>query len=68
MIDSYITKKVEELVSQVDNINALIADLHHNGVESRISYKESTKGEPPRIDLWRVVEHIDYLKKDTQSE
>jgi hypothetical protein len=44
-----------------------MAELYSQNVEIRIAYKESSKGEPPSINLWRAVEHVDYLKtEDTQ--
>jgi hypothetical protein len=39
-----------------------MAELHPNNVEIRIVYKEPDNGAPPRLDLWRAVAHVDYLK------
>jgi multidrug efflux pump subunit AcrB len=64
MINSYITDTVEQLVKHVEGINQIMSDLHDNNVEIRIAYKESTGGKSPQIDLWRVIEHVDYLKKE----
>ena len=63
-----IANKVEELIKHVEDINQIMSELHDNNVEVRISYKESAKGEPAQISLWRVIEHVDYLKKDTTNE
>lgn len=67
MIDSYITKKVEELSKHVENINQIMSELHDDNVEIRISYKDATTDKPPQIDLWRVIEHVDYLKKENNE-
>lgn len=63
-----IATKVKELSNLVKDINQLMSELHNSNVEVRIAYKEAAKGEPPRVDLWRVIEHIDHLKKDTENE
>jgi hypothetical protein len=68
MIDDTIADKVQTIGKNVDEINQLIAELYTQDVEVRIAYKDSSKGEPPRIDLWRATEHVDYLKKDTENE
>ena len=68
MIDDTIADKVQTISKNVDEINQLIAELYTQDVEIRIAYKDSSKGEPPRIDLWRATEHVDYLKKDTDNE
>jgi len=68
MIDDTIADKVQTISKNVDEINQLIAELYTQDVEVRIAYKDSSKGEPPRIDLWRATEHVDYLKKDTENE
>jgi hypothetical protein len=68
MIDSYITKKVEELSKHVEGINEIIAELHDNNVEIRIAYKEAADGKPPHIDLWRVIEHVNYLKRENNEQ
>ena len=68
MIDDTIADKVQTINKNVDEINQLIAELYTQDVEVRIAYKDSSKGEPPRIDLWRATEHVDYLKKDTENE
>ena len=39
-----------------------MAELHINDVEIRINYKEPSAGEPPMLNLWRAVAHVDYLK------
>ncbi len=62
MKDAEIEKDVGLIKSHVTLINELIASLHGKGVEVRISYKDSTSEKPPTIDLWRVTEHVDYLK------
>jgi hypothetical protein len=68
MIDNSIADKVQIISKNVDEINQLIAELYTQDVEVRIAYKDSSKGEPPRIDLWRATEHVDYLKQDTDNE
>ena len=68
MIDNTIADKIQIISKNVDEINQLIAELYAQNVEVRIAYKDSTKGDPPRIDLWRATEHVDYLKQDTENE
>ena len=57
-----IGKQIENITAAVETINSLMAELHPNTVEIRIVYKEPDNGEPPRLDLWRAVAHVDYLK------
>lgn len=68
MIDDAISDKVQIISKNVDEINQLIAELYTQNVEIRIAYKDAAKGEPPRIDLWRAIEHVDYLNQDTENE
>lgn len=60
-----ISNTVKQLINLVDDVNKLMAELHANNVEVRINYRETLEGKPPQIDLWRVVEHIDHLKRNT---
>ena len=57
-----IGQQIENIKEAVETINSLMAELHTNNVEIRIVYKEPNNGEPPRLDLWRAVAHVDYLK------
>ena len=67
MIDSNIAENVQTILKNVDEINQLMSKLYEQNVEIRIAYKDASKGEPPRIELWRATEHVDYLKiQDTQ--
>lgn len=68
MIDQEISDAVNEITSRVNTINVLMDQLYKKNVEIRISYKDSEKGNPPRLEVWRAVEHVDYLKKDTENE
>ena len=64
-------QRIEELVAalreRVNQVNDIMTVLHEHNVEVRIAYKDPSKGEPPSIDLWRVIEHNDYLK-DTNEK
>jgi hypothetical protein len=66
MFDNSIAEKVQTILKNVDEINQLMSELYEQSVEIRIAYKDANKGEPPKIDLWRATEYVDYLKKDTQ--
>ena len=62
MTTQNIGQQIENIKEAVETINSLMAELHINNVEIKIAYKEPNNGEPPRLDLWRAVEHVDYLK------
>jgi len=68
MIDPSITEKVQTIKENINEINLLMAELYKQNVELRIAYKDPSKGEPPRIELWKAIEHVDYLEKDTENE
>ena len=68
MIDDEISNAVEEITTQVNTINSLMNQLYKKNVEIRIAYKDSEKGNPPRLDIWKAVEHVDYLKKTDTNE
>ena len=57
-----IGQQISNVKELLETINSLMAELHPNNVEIRIVYKEPDNGEPPRLDLWRAVAHVDYLK------
>ena len=57
-----IETKINEVKENVDKINSLMRELHSNDVEIRINYKDSAGGEPPQLDLWRAIAHVNYLK------
>jgi len=57
-----IGQQISNVKELLETINSLMAELHNNNVEMRIAYKEPNNGEPPRLDLWRAVAHVDYLK------
>lgn len=63
MKDQEITELVSTLQDHVNSINQLIADLHTKNVEIRISYTESKSDEPAYINLWRAVEHNNYIEE-----
>ena len=67
MIDANIAEKVQTILKNVDEINQLMSELYEHSVEVRIAYKDASKGEPPRIELWRATEHVDYLKIENES-
>lgn len=62
MITTDIGQQIEKIKTALETINLLIAELHTNNVEIRITYKESSNGEPPKLDLWKAIAHVDYLK------
>jgi hypothetical protein len=62
MTTQNIEQQIENIKAALETINSLMAELHPNNVEIRIVYKEPDNGEPPRLDLWRAVAHVDYLK------
>jgi hypothetical protein len=57
-----IGQQIENIKEALETINSLMAELHTNNVEIRIVYKEPNNGEPPSLDLWRAIAHVDYLK------
>ncbi len=57
-----IGQKIENIKGSLDLINSLMAELHSDSVEIRINYREPSNGEPPKLELWRAVAHVDYLK------
>ena len=63
MTTQNIGQQIENIKAALETINSLMAELHPNNVEIRIVYKEPDNGEPPRLDLWRAVAHVDYLKE-----
>jgi hypothetical protein len=44
-----------------------MSSLYEKDVEIRIAYKEADRGQPPQLNLWRAIEHINYLKKETDT-
>lgn len=62
MKDAEIEKTVLSVKQDLDRINDQITELHNKGVEVRIMYKESTSSSAPSLELWKVIEHVDYLK------
>ncbi len=62
MTTQNIGQQIENIKAALETINSLMAELHPNNVEIRIVYKEPDNGEPPRLDLWRAIAHVDYLK------
>ena len=62
MTTNDIGQQIENIKAAVETINSTMAELHTNNVEIRIAYKEPDNGEPPRLDLWRAIAHVDYLK------
>ena len=67
MINAEISKKVSDLKQNIENINQIMAELYTGyGVEIRISYNDRTNrgdGTVPNIELWKAIEHVDYLKE-----
>jgi hypothetical protein len=55
-------QQIENIKAALETINLLMAELHTNNVEIRIAYKEPNNGEPPKLDLWKAIAHVDYLK------
>lgn len=62
MTTQNIGQQIENIKEALETVNSLMTELHTNNVEIRINYKEPNNGEPPRLDLWRAVAHVDYLK------
>ncbi len=62
MTTNDIGQQIESVKEYVEKINSLMAELHADSVEIRINYKESANGEPPALNLWRAIAHVDYLK------
>jgi len=66
MIDKEIKTDVQVIQDCINLINSTMSDLYKKGVEIRIAYKDSTSGAPngiPCLELWRAIEHRDYLKE-----
>ena len=57
-----IGQQIENIKEALETINSLMTELHNNDVEIRIAYKEPNNGEPPKLDLWKAIAHVDYLK------
>ena len=57
-----IGQQIENIKTALETINSTMAELHPNNVEIRIAYKEPNNGEPPKLDLWKAIAHVDYLK------
>ena len=57
-----IGQQIENIKTALETINSTMAELHTNNVEIRIAYKEPNNGEPPKLDLWKAIAHVDYLK------
>ena len=66
MTNSLIAEKINIIEKNVEEINQLMSELHLDQVEIRIAYKDSANGNPASINLWKAVEHVDYLKKDEE--
>jgi hypothetical protein len=62
MTTNNIGQQIENIKEALETINSLMAELHTNNVEIRIAYKEPNNGEPPKLDLWKAIAHVDYLK------
>ena len=62
MTTNDIGQQIENIKAALETINLLMAELHTNNVEIRIAYKEPNNGEPPKLDLWKAIAHVDYLK------
>jgi hypothetical protein len=62
MTTNDIGQEIENIKAALETINLLMAELHTNNVEIRIAYKEPNNGEPPKLDLWKAIAHVDYLK------
>jgi hypothetical protein len=62
MTTQNIGQQIENIKEALETINSLMAELHTNNVEIKIAYKEPNNGEPPKLDLWKAIAHVDYLK------
>jgi hypothetical protein len=62
MTTTDIGQQIENIKTALETINSTMAELHTNNVEIRIAYKEPNNGEPPKLDLWKAIAHVDYLK------
>jgi hypothetical protein len=66
MKDPNIQALVDELQNHVDDVNRIMSDLGKLNVEVRISYVDQalSKDISQGINLWKIIEHNDYLKKE----
>lgn len=67
MKDDNIKQLTENLKIAVAEVNDIMKKLHLLNVEVRIAYKDNTNGATdgiPYLDLWRVIEHNNYLKDE----
>ncbi len=64
MNDTIVADKVNQLKKMVEDLNNIMSELQDLNVDVRISYVESkaSEGRKQGINLWRVIEHYDYLK------
>jgi hypothetical protein len=56
-----IKRKTDLIKGFVENVNDLISELHVQNVEVRFLFKEASNGLPPCIEIYKLVEHVDYL-------
>ncbi len=67
MKDINIKNQVIKLDALIKDVNVIMKELHEQNVEVRITYKDATNGAPngiPCLELWRAIEHNDYLKNN----
>lgn len=70
MIDKEISLLTLELKSYIDHINSVMEKLHNKNCEVRIQYKDGGSGasKHPTLELWRLIEHNDYLKSSGTTD
>jgi hypothetical protein len=64
MMDPNIKTNIEHLKSHIEEINKLITELTHKGVEIQLTYDNNMNGKgntTPSLQLWRAIEKVDYL-------
>jgi hypothetical protein len=68
MRDPAVTNMVEQIKEHVDLINGLMKQLWEDRVEVRINYTGTDRANtPPRLDLWKATQSVDYLSSDTSE-
>ena len=61
MMDPEVTNLIIEIKEHIDKVNALLEAGWNSGLEVRINYVDKTSSAPPRLDLWKATQSIDYL-------
>ena len=62
MKDPAIETIVNLVQTLVDEINESISMLHEKDVEIKLVFNDAKGENPPKMYIWKAIEHIDYVK------